>query len=214
MLQEYFRELKKVKMLSQAEEKRLWRLYKKEGDESARARLIESYQPLVFKAALAWRVSESVMMDIIQEGTVGLIEAVERYDEARGVAFSLFAYHRIRGRMLSFMEGEAKRRHASIDTAIADANGQVTIGEMIEDTRPLAAELAEQNVLMAEVKEALGRLPMKEQMVLSGVYLEDREPKHIAEEMNLSPSHIYRLQKQGIRRIRGMLSRFIKQWRD
>lgn len=207
-------ELKKVKMLSLAEEKRLWRLYKKNGDASARARLIECYQPLVFKTALTWRVSESVMMDIIQEGTVGLIEAVERYDEARGVAFSLFAYHRIRGRMLSFMEQEAKKRHTSIDSMVVDDHGQVTIGEMIEDTRPLAAELAEQNVLMAQVREALARLPMNEQLVLNGVYLEDREPKRLAEEMNLSPSHIYRLQKQGIRRIRGMLSRFIKQWRS
>lgn len=200
-------------MLSLAEEKRLWRLYKKNGDASSRARLIECYQPLVFKTALTWRVSESVMMDIIQEGTVGLIEAVERYDEARGVAFSLFAYHRIRGRMLSFMEQEAKKRHTSIDSMVVDDHGQVTIGEMIEDTRPLAAELAEQNVLMAQVREALARLPMNEQLVLNGVYLEDREPKRLAEEMNLSPSHIYRLQKQGIRRIRGMLSRFIKQWR-
>lgn len=207
-------ELKKVKMLSLSEEKRLWRLYKKNGDSAARTQLIESYQPLVFKTALAWRVSESVVLDLIQEGTVGLIEAVERYDEARGVAFSLFAYHRIRGRMLSFMEQEAKKRHTSIDSTAGDTDGQLTIGEMIEDTRPLAADLAEQNVLMAQVRDALARLPMNEQLVLSGVYLEDREPKRLAEEMNLSPSHIYRLQKQGIRRIRGMLSRFIKQWRS
>lgn len=214
MLKDYWEELKKIKMLSIEEEKRLWRRYKRTGDEAARARLIESYQPLVFKTALNWRVSESVMMDIIQEGTVGLIEAVERYDEARGVAFSLFAYHRIRGRMLSYMEQEAKKRHTSIDSTFADTNGQVTIGEMIEDTRPLASELVEQNALMAQVKEALGRLPMNEQMVVSGVYLKDRAPKQLAEELNLSPSHIYRLQKQGIRRIRGMLSRFIKQWRN
>lgn len=214
MLKAYLEELKKVKILSPAEEKRLWRLYKKDGVEAARVRLIESYQPLVFKTALNWRVSEAVMMDIIQEGTVGLIEAVERYDEGRGVAFSLYAYHRIRGRMLSFMEQETQKRHTSIDSAIADGNGQVTIGDMIEDTRPLAADLAEQNVLMAQIKEAIGRLPMNEQLVLSGVYLEDREPKRLAQELNLSPSHIYRLQKQGIRRIRGMLSRFIKQWRS
>ena len=207
-------ELKQVQMLSLEEEGRLWRAYKRSSDEKSRARLIESYQPLVFKAALLWRVEESTLMDIIQEGTIGLIEAVERYDETRGLAFSLFAYHRIRGRMLSYMEQEGKKEHTSIDAMVYDADGQVTLAEMIEDTRPPAAELAEQNALMAEVKQALERLPAKEQLVLSGVYLEDREPKRLAEEMNLSPSHIYRLQKQGIRRVRGMLSRFIKQWRS
>lgn len=207
-------ELKQVKMLSPEEEGRLWRAYKNGGDEESRARLIESYQPLVFKAALRYRVTESVLMDIIQEGTIGLIEAVERYDHTRGVAFSLFAYHRIRGRMLSYMEREGEKEHASIDISAYDGDGQVTLADLIEDTAPLAADVAEQNALLSEVKQAMRRLPAKEQLVLAGVYLDDREPKRLAEEMNLSPSHIYRLQKQGIRRVRGMLSRFIKQWRS
>lgn len=201
-------------MLSMEEEGRLWRAYKADGDEESRARLIESYQPLVFKAALRFRVSEPALLDIIQEGTIGLIEAVERYDHTRGVAFSLFAYHRIRGRMISYMEREGEKEHDSIDVSAYDDDGQVTIGDLIEDTAPLAADVAEQNVLLSEVKQAMERLPAKEQLVLSGVYLDDREPKRLAEEMNLSPSHIYRLQKQGIRRVRGMLSRFIKQWRS
>ena len=201
-------------MLSPEEEGRLWRAYKNGGDEEGRARLIESYQPLVFKAALRYRVTESVLMDIIQEGTIGLIEAVERYDHTRGVAFSLFAYHRIRGRMLSYMEREGEKEHASIDISAYDGDGQVTLADLIEDTAPLAADVAEQNALLSEVKQAMQRLPAKEQLVLAGVYLDDREPKRLAEEMNLSPSHIYRLQKQGIRRVRGMLSRFIKQWRS
>ena len=201
-------------MLSMEEEGRLWRAYKTGGDEESRARLIESYQPLVFKAAIRFRVDESVLMDIIQEGTIGLIEAVERYDHTRGVAFSLFAYHRIRGRMLSYMEREGDKEYTSIDVSVYDTEGQVTLGDLIEDTRPLAADVAEQNALLAEVKQAMERLPVKEQLVLCGVYLDDREPKRLAEELNLSPSHIYRLQKQGIRRVRGMLSRFIKQWRS
>ena len=207
-------ELKQVKILSPEEEGRFWRAYKNDGDEESRAHLIESYQPLVFKIALRFRVSETALMDIIQEGTIGLIEAVERYDHTRGVAFSLFAYHRVRGRMLSYMEREGEKEHTSIDVSVYDGDGQVTLGDLIEDTGPRAADVAEQNVLLAEVKQAMERLPAKEQLVLSGVYLDDREPKRLAEEMNVSPSHIYRLQKQGIRRVRGMLSRFIKQWRS
>lgn len=47
-------------------------------------------------------------MDVVQEGTVGLIEAAESYDHRRGVAFSLFAVHRIRGRMMDWLAAEAK----------------------------------------------------------------------------------------------------------
>lgn len=213
-MKEYLDELKQVKILSSEEEGRLWRAYKNGGDEDSRTHLIESYQPLVFKVALRFRVSEPVLMDIIQEGTIGLIEAVERYDHTRGVAFSLFAYHRIRGRILSYMEREGEKKYASIDVSVYDGDGQVTIGDLIEDTAPPTPDVAEQNVLLSEVKQAMERLPVKEQLVLAGVYLDDREPKRLAEEMNVSPSHIYRLQKQGIRRVRGMLSRFIKQWRS
>ena len=56
------------------------------------------------------------------------------------------------------------------------------------------------------------RLPTNEQAVLSGVFLEEREAKQLAESLDMSISHIYRLQKQGIRRVRGMLSQFMKNW--
>jgi RNA polymerase sporulation-specific sigma factor len=71
--------------------------------------LIEHYQPLVFKVALRWKADDSAIMDIIQEGTVGLIEAVESFDHTRGVAFSLYAFHRIRGRIVNFITAKAKR---------------------------------------------------------------------------------------------------------
>lgn len=47
-------------------------------------------------------------MDLVQEGIIGLIEAVEKFDHERGVAFSLYAIHRIRGRMLNFMGKKPK----------------------------------------------------------------------------------------------------------
>lgn len=69
----------------------------------ARQKLIEHYQLLVFKEATKYPVQETVLLDLIQEGTVGLMEAAEKFDIEQGVAFSLYAIHRIRGRMLDFL---------------------------------------------------------------------------------------------------------------
>ena len=113
-LEEYIKELQNVQLLSQEEEATLWQRYKTQGDMAARRHLIESYQPLVFQQALPYR-SFSGIMDVIQEGTVGLIEAVERYEPARSVAFSLFAVHRIRGRMLDFLKKEGASDVACMD---------------------------------------------------------------------------------------------------
>ena len=92
---QYVKELQRIKPLAREEEAQLWQAYKAGGEEDARRQLIEAYQPLVFKQALPYRSLQNIM-DVVQEGTVGLIEAVERYDPERGIAFSLFAIHRIR----------------------------------------------------------------------------------------------------------------------
>jgi RNA polymerase sporulation-specific sigma factor len=52
-------------------------------------------------------------------------------------------------------------------------------------------------------------LPENEQKVLRGIYLEHHSPDTLAGIIKVSQAHIYRLHKQGVRRIRGLLSRFI-----
>lgn len=89
----YLQELNKIELLSLAEEKALWEKFRLEENLVARHKIIESYQPLVFKIALEVGGYQNWSMDIVQEGTVGLIEAVERFDYTKGVAFSLFASH-------------------------------------------------------------------------------------------------------------------------
>ena len=54
-LDDYMKELNEVSLLSAEEEAALWRAFKERGDQQARRRLIESYQPLVFKQALPSR---------------------------------------------------------------------------------------------------------------------------------------------------------------
>lgn len=208
---EYLAELNKIRLLTREEELSLWQGYKEGGDCTCRRLLIESYQPLVFKTAMRWRLPEAAMLDLIQEGTVGLIEAVESYDHNRGVAFSLFAVHRIRGRMINYLTHESDSLLMTNKQKGSDAEREY-IAESLVDAHAEVAAQAEQNYLVEQLKAAMGRLPAKEQQVLSGVYLEDCEPKDLAASMELSVSHIYRLQKQGIRRLRGMLSKLMGNW--
>lgn len=205
-LEEYLQELEKVELLAPEEEQSLWQAFKERGERAARQRLIESYQPLVFKTALPWRMSESIM-DIIQEGTVGLIEAAENFDWKRGVAFSLFAVHRIRGRMLNFLQKEGSRDITCMDAPRADGRAP---WELLPDTTPSVAEQAELGFMTRELHQALARLPQKERVVLESVYLKSETIPKIADVLDVSASHIYRLQKSGMRRVRGMLSRLMR----
>ena len=208
-LDRYISELNKVQLLDYDEEQELWRSYKENGSQQARGRLIESYQPLVFKTAEAFLKLDNIM-DIIQEGTVGLIEAVECYDHARGVAFSIFAVHRIRGRMYNFLKKEGRADIACLES---DTQGKPSGLELLTDTGVSVPEQVELQEASRWVKNAMNRLPEKEYLVLDSIYVGSQEVAQVAQKLHVSTSHIYRLQKNGIRRVRGMLSRFIHQWK-
>lgn len=104
MLKEYMHSLQSLRKLTAEDERRLWKKYKKDGSIDARQILIENYQLLVCREVMKFPVQETVKMDLIQEGMVGLLEAAERYNPSLQVAFSLYAVHRVRGRMLDFLQ--------------------------------------------------------------------------------------------------------------
>ena len=204
-LEEYLNELQKISLLSPVQEQELWRQFKIHQNTAARQKLIESYQPLVFKTAMPYRDMENIM-DVIQEGTVGLIEAVEKFEPARGVAFSLYAVHRIRGHMLDFL-----RREGRIDLPCMDVDFVEQAAE-VADFGPTVSEQVETHEMIGRLRQAMERLPQNERAVLEGIYLDSEEAKNVAQKLELSVSHIYRLQKQGIKRVRGMLSRFMRKF--
>lgn len=201
MLEEYKSFLATLTKLSREEEEELWKQYKEKDLLEARQSLIEHYQPLVFREAMKYGLQEAVTLDLIQEGTVGLMEAVERYDPSLGVAFSLYALHRVRGRMLNFL------RKNGAEVLLEDGEEEkVFLTEAIPDT---AFESADKSVLNMAVSHAVSRLPMKEQDVIRRVYLDEQTAAETADAMDVSTAYVYRLEKRGIRRLRGMLSKLI-----
>ncbi len=205
MLKEYLAELQKTPLLSSEEETELWQRYAG-GDKEAYNKLMTSYQPLVFKTAAGFKLPEQQTMELVQEGMLGLLEAAERYDYKRGIAFSVFAVHRIRGRMLDFLHVEDGAKSFSLDDTNAAG---IAWADVLAASGRTPFEEAELNMITDRVAQALQRLPAKEQQVLTGIYLEDRSAADMADSIHVSLGHIYRLQKQGVKRIRGMLSHFM-----
>jgi RNA polymerase sporulation-specific sigma factor len=209
MLQKYLEELKKIKLLSPEEEKELW-IRETAGSEAAHQKLISSYQPLVFKTAVQFRMPEDITLELIQEGMVGLLEAAENYDHTKGVAFSLYAVHRVRGRMCEFLNREFSRKELSLDRKTTDG---WCLAELLPGMHLLPEDVAERHAVSDRVTRAVDRLPQKEKQVLQGIFLENKTPSVLAADIKVTPGHIYRLEKQGIRRIRGMLARFMSDFK-
>ena len=94
-LQSYFDQIRSIPLLTFEDELELSRCIQK-GDDAARRRLIEANLRLVVKIARAYLAYDVSLMDLIQEGNMGLMRAVEKYDHLKQVRFSTYAVWWIR----------------------------------------------------------------------------------------------------------------------
>ena len=86
----YLAEIGRYPLLTRAEEVQLAKRVEA-GDPVARRRLTESNLRLVVAIARNYRANGLELLDLVQEGTLGLMKAVERYDWRRGTKFSTYA---------------------------------------------------------------------------------------------------------------------------
>ena len=87
---EYLNEIGKIKLLSPEEEFVLFKKAEK-GDEKAKKKLIESNLRLVVSIAKKYVRGNLSFLDLIQEGNIGLMKAVEKFDVSKGYKFSTYA---------------------------------------------------------------------------------------------------------------------------
>ena len=140
-----------------------------------RAAWAVSYLPLVRSLAGRFRRRSSVVAidDLVSAGTVGLLEAIERYDPNRGVSLGAFAYPRIKGAIADELRRElSSGQHAptptaapaSLDAPLNDGDEEVRLLDVTPDaTSPEPFVCAELN----ELVDAVRRLPMREREMLA-----------------------------------------------
>lgn len=90
MLKAYFSQIRRTALLTFEEELELSRRIEK-GDDAARQRLVEANLRLVVKIAKAYVSGDVSLLDLIQEGNLGLLKAASKYDHRKKVRFSTYA---------------------------------------------------------------------------------------------------------------------------
>ena len=102
-LQRYLNEIGQIDLLTPEEEHRLAVEYQKTEDPQAAYQLIVANLRLVVKIALEHRNYYQNLLDLIQEGNIGLMKAVKRFDPYRGVRLPTYAQWWIRAYVLKFV---------------------------------------------------------------------------------------------------------------
>jgi RNA polymerase sigma-32 factor len=102
-LQRYLSEIRRFSLLSREDEHDLAVKYKELGDLDAAYKLVTSNLRLVVMIAREYQKAFKNLLDLIQEGNMGLMEAVKNFDPYRGVRFPSYAVWWIRAYMIRYI---------------------------------------------------------------------------------------------------------------
>ena len=129
----YLREIGKVSLLTAAEEVELAKRME-DGDVEAKKRLIDANLRLVVSIAKKYIGRGMLFLDLIQEGNLGLIRAVEKFDYRRGFKFSTYATWWIRQAITRAIADQARTIRVPVHMV-------ETINKMVRMSRLLVQEL-------------------------------------------------------------------------
>lgn len=143
----YLKEIQRSKLLTAEDERELAGLIA-EGDEAARARMIESNLRLVVKIAKRYMNRGLPFLDLIEEGNMGLIKAVEKFKVSKGCRFSTYATWWVRQSIERALVNQS--RTIRLPVHVAD-----DINRLVKVSRELVQRL-KRDPSLEEVAEAMG----------------------------------------------------------
>ena len=128
----YYNELKKCVPLDANAERELL-IKSKSGDISARNKIVESNLRFVFDIARRFRGRGVSMSDLISEGNIALMKAIERFDMSKDVKFITYAVFWVKERMMSSIKANSSRIDSSLLDDFKDADSNDDCNNLIKD---------------------------------------------------------------------------------
>jgi RNA polymerase sigma-32 factor len=165
-LQQYMHEIRKCPLLTPKQELALAQTYVETKDSQVTLKMVTSNLRLVLKIAYEFSASKAPILDLVQEGNIGLIQAVKHFDPSRGVRLSSYARYWIRSYIIYYL----LNNYRLIKIGTTTAQRKLFFNLRKEQARlsalgiePTAKRLAEKfNVPEKTVGEMQGRMDMPE----------------------------------------------------
>jgi RNA polymerase primary sigma factor len=189
------------------------------GDLKAREKMIESNLGLVYSIARGYTGRGVSFDDLVQEGTVGLVRAVEKFDHRRGVRFSTYAVTWIRHALIDALGqvrtiqipkrlGEvvvAPRVTASLDEQVGEDGG--VLAELVADPDPVDPwRHVDEHETRRQLWSMLRLLPDRHRKVLMRRYglVDDRAQSHaeIGRSVGVGEERSRQLEREALHRLR------------
>jgi RNA polymerase sigma factor, sigma-70 family len=173
-LEKYLQEIGRVPLLTAEEEVQLIRAVKN-GDKTALDKIVKANLRFVVSVAKQYQGQGLSLPDLINEGNIGLIKSVERFDDTRGFKFISFAVWWIRQSIIKALADNARLVRLPLNKVIAVSKIRKADSQLEQELErsPSAEELAE--ALDMELHEVTAHLNSREHVSLDTPFSEDED---------------------------------------
>ena len=173
----YLRDISRYPQPITQEQELTLALRARQGDTEAREQLIHAHLRMVVHIARQYLRPGVEMLDLIQEGNIGLITAVDKFDPTQGHRLTTLAFYWINKHIQRFLNNEPDDL-VSLDMEINDGAAILLLSDTIEDKGTILGDPTIQNIetqmenqeLQQQVHNLLATLSPREQKVLRLLY--------------------------------------------
>ena len=212
----YYDELKKYKPLTKAKEKRLLRL-SRNGNLNAKNKLLEANLKFVFDIAKHYTGRGLPISDLISEGNMGLLKAVDKFDESRDVKFISYAVWWIkqsitdairRNKLIPTVEIDMTQSNdAVMEKSVADEEDEKIVGVDASFSNESDERRIELNRLQSDtIEELLKVLNKREREIIESYYglgmNEELTLLEIGKKFNLSSERVRQIKCSSMKKLR------------
>src|SRR5919201_281587 len=218
-LQLFLKDIGKVDLLTAAQEVELAKRIER-GEHRAKQEMVEANLRLVVSIAKKYRNQGLPFLDLIQEGTIGLVRAAEKFDHRKGFKFSTYATWWIRQAVARALADKARtirmpvhiRRSSQAPVSLEKPVGDEEESEfghfLTDDSEPLPEEVAEVELRKATLQRVLDTLSARERRVLELRYgLNGEHPRtldEVGKTFNVTRERIRQIENQSLKKLRAL----------